>query len=49
LPLALEQAAAYVQASGESLAGYLGLFSRRRADVLGRGEAIGYGETVATT
>ena len=30
LPLALEQAAAYVQASEESLAGYLALFRRRR-------------------
>src|SRR6516162_10078720 len=42
LPLALEQAAAYVQASGESLAGYLSLFRQRRADVLGRGEPTGY-------
>ena len=49
LPLALEQAAAYVQASGESLAGYLALFRQRRADLLGRGEPIGYPETVATT
>ena len=49
LPLALEQAAAYVQASGESLAGYLALFWRRRADLLGRGEPTGYSQTVATT
>ena len=49
LPLALEQAAAYVQASGESLAGYLSLFRQRRADLLGRGEPTGYSETVATT
>ena len=49
LPLALEQAAAYVQASGASLAGYLASFRQRRADVLGRGEPIGYSETVATT
>ena len=49
LPLALEQAAAYVQASGESLAGYLALFRQRRADLLDRGEPIGYPETVATT
>jgi hypothetical protein len=48
LPLALEQAAAYVRASGGSLAGYLALFRQRRADVLGRGEPIGYRETVAT-
>ena len=49
LPLALEQAAAYVQASGESLAGYLALFRQRRPDLLGRGEPTGYPETVATT
>ena len=49
LPLALEQAAAYVQASGKSLAGYASLFRQRRADLLGRGEPIGYPETVATT
>ena len=49
LPLALEQAAAYVQASGESLAGYLSLFLQRRADLLRRGEPTGYPETVATT
>ena len=49
LPLALEQAAAYVQASGETLAGYLALFRQRRADLLGRGEPTGYSETVATT
>jgi Domain of unknown function (DUF4062)/Tetratricopeptide repeat len=49
LPLALEQAAAYVQASGGSLAGYLAAFRRRRANLLGRGEPIGYLQTVATT
>ena len=49
LPLALEQAAAYVQARGESLAVYLALFRRRRADMLGRGEPIGSSETVVTT
>ncbi len=49
LPLALEQAAAYVQASGDSLAGYLSSFRRQRADMLGRGEPIGSTETVATT
>ena len=49
LPLALEQAAAYVHASGGSLAGYLASFLRRRADLLSRGEPTGYPETVATT
>jgi len=49
LPLALEQAAAYVQARGESLAAYLALFGQRRPDLLGRGEPAGYPGTVATT
>ena len=49
LPLALEQAAAYVQASGDTLARYLALFRQRRADLLGRGEPTGYPQTVATT
>jgi hypothetical protein len=49
LPLALEQAAAYVEASGNTLAGYLASFRQRRSDLLGRGEPTGYPETVATT
>ena len=49
LPLALEQAAAYMQAAGESLAGYLALFLRRRPDLLDRGQPTGYPGTVATT
>jgi len=49
LPLALEQAAAYVQASGGTLAGYLASFRQRRPDLLGRGEPTGYPLTVATT
>ena len=49
LPLALEQAAAYLQASGDSLAGYLSMFRQRRPDMLARGEPTGYPETVATT
>jgi tetratricopeptide (TPR) repeat protein len=49
LPLALEQAAAYVQASGGSLAGYLDSFRQRRPEMLGRGEPTGYRQTVATT
>jgi hypothetical protein len=48
LPLALEQAAAYMQAVGESLTGYLALFRRRRSDLLRRGKPSGYGGTVAT-
>jgi Tetratricopeptide repeat len=49
LPLALEQAAAYMTASGRDIAGYLELFQRRRRDLLARGEAAGYGAQVATT
>ena len=49
LPLALEQAAAYVQASGDSLARYLASFRRRRADLLARGEPTGYHKTVTMT
>jgi Tetratricopeptide repeat len=49
LPLALEQAAAYTQASGGILAGYLASFKRRRGDLLARGRPAGYLETVATT
>ena len=47
LPLALEQAAAYIQATVDSLAGYLAEFRRRRADLLPRGEPVGYTGTVA--
>ena len=49
LPLALEQAAAYMQATGDSLADYLASFRQRRPDMLARGEPTGYGKTVATT
>ncbi len=49
LPLALEQAAAYVQTTGIGLARYLGLFRQRHADLLSRGEPTGYRGTVAAT
>jgi hypothetical protein len=49
LPRALEQAAAYIQASADSVVGYLTLFRQRRTEMLARGEPTGYGETVATT
>ena len=49
LPLALEQAAAYMQATGDTLAGYLALFRQRRAGLLARGEPTGYSKTVAST
>jgi tetratricopeptide (TPR) repeat protein len=49
LPLALEQAAAYIQATGIALSDYLQLFRARRADLLARGQAAGYDKNVATT
>jgi hypothetical protein len=49
LPLALEQAAAYIQATGITLASYLPLFRGRQADLLARGEATGHPAHVAAT
>jgi hypothetical protein len=49
LPLALEQAAAYMKATGDTLAEYLALFRHRRAELLARGEPTGYSKTVAST
>ena len=49
LPLALEQAGAYMQASGRTVGEYLGLFRARRAEVLGRGDPAGYDKRVTTT
>jgi hypothetical protein len=49
LPLALEQAAAYIQATGTTLATYLSVFRGRRADLLARGEAAGHPADVAAT
>ena len=49
LPLALEQAAAYIQATGGTLSRYLALFRQRRAELLARGEPTGYTKTVAST
>lgn len=49
LPLALEQAAAYMAERSVSVARYLDLYRERRAEVLGRGKAADYRETVATT
>ena len=49
LPLALEQAAAYIQATDATLTGYLSMFRQRQADLLARGEAIGHPADVAAT
>jgi len=49
LPLALEQAGAYMQASGRTVEEYLGLFRSRRAELLGRGDPSGSDKLVTTT
>jgi tetratricopeptide (TPR) repeat protein len=50
LPLALEQAAAYIEASGTlTLAAYAELFGTRALELLTRGQPLGYQHTVATT
>jgi tetratricopeptide (TPR) repeat protein len=49
LPLALEQAAAYIRATVGNLAGYSTKFRQRHLDLLARGEPVGYDKTIATT
>jgi Tetratricopeptide repeat/NB-ARC domain len=50
LPLALEQAGAYIAATGTvSMAGYAELFATRSSELLERGQPLDYQETVATT
>jgi tetratricopeptide (TPR) repeat protein len=50
LPLALEQAGAYVAASGTvTLQSYAELFATRALELLKRGQPLGYQHTVATT
>ena len=49
LPLALEQAAAYLEQTRTSLRDYLGLLHDRAAELLGLGEPSGHPDTVATT
>ena len=50
LPLALEQAGAYVAATGTiTLAEYAELFATRGLELLNRGQPLGYHHTVATT
>ncbi|MFS8096413.1 tetratricopeptide repeat protein [Lentzea alba] len=48
LPLALEQASAYLEATGLSVEEYTTLFKERAADMVGRGRVIGQKETLAT-
>jgi tetratricopeptide (TPR) repeat protein len=50
LPLALEQAAAYIDATGATLVGYLAVFQNHQIEMLKRGAPGGeYPATVATT
>ena len=49
LPLALAQAAGYLQATGASLAEYLTSFRQQREEMVGRGEPDGHRTTVAAT
>jgi len=50
LPLALEQAGAYMETTGRALADYLSLFRQRQGDLLRRGRpSTDYPATVATT
>ncbi len=49
LPLALEQAAAYMQATGTPLATYRALFQARQAELLARGEVAGHDGHVTAT
>ena len=48
LPLALEQADAYLQATGTTLARYQLMFRDRQADLLARGEVSGHSDVTAT-
>ena len=49
LPLALEQAAAYMRATGRTITDYLGLFRDWRAELMARGDPAGYDNRVITT
>jgi tetratricopeptide (TPR) repeat protein len=49
LPLALEQAAAYLEQTGMPLAAYLSAYGRRRERLLAKGRAIAYHGQVDTT
>ncbi|QYC39466.1 Regulatory protein AfsR [Nonomuraea coxensis DSM 45129] len=49
LPLALEQAGAFMAETGLAIADYLDLLHRQRAELLAQGQAWGYREQVTTT
>jgi tetratricopeptide (TPR) repeat protein len=49
LPLALEQAGAYIETTGKPISEYLALFKTRHSELLQRGKPDDYPDTVATT
>lgn len=49
LPLALEQAGAYIETTGKPISEYLALFKTRHGELLLRGKPDEYPDTVATT
>jgi hypothetical protein len=49
LPLALEQAAAYMRATGRTITDYLGLFRDWRAELMARGDPVGFDKRATTT
>lgn len=49
LPLALEQASAYIRETGLSLVEYLQRFEQYKNEIIGKGKALNYNETVLTT
>ncbi len=50
LPLAIEQAAAYIEAHGSSISEYLDLFRKHQQEILRRGDpSLDYPDTVETT
>jgi len=49
LPLALEQACAFMTATGRELTEYQSMFRKRRTDLLGRGEPAGHDGKVTAT
>ncbi len=49
LPLALEQAGAYIEETAISFDDYLSLFSEEKAKLLARGKPASYPDSVATT
>lgn len=49
LPLALEQAGAYIETSGTSLSDYIQFFNSNQSEILDRGKPLLYPDTVAKT